>query len=171
MNIIKKTLTIIIAAACIGWIYYRIKWNRLGLASSGSLMTNQTLQDNDHQNVGVIQEEIDQHGNHQVEQSYQQSAELRQQLLDKKIKATSVLTDDNLVPATMSFPKVSPPTKNNPRIQGRASQPDLSRKSSTVVESEEQITNFPDWFRGDQFPIGSKGQDKSVPTADHWGEP
>lgn len=112
LNLIKKTIVVIILFAILGFIIYKITWQNNNIVTNSMIPIDSLnqLSDNDDKQtydkfINEIQEQISQHSELEVLNSYKSTENLRNLLLENKLKATDIINSKHLLPPNIVIPK------------------------------------------------------------------
>ena len=162
MYSVKTFLSIILFSAVVGFIIYRAYWKNNNIPTEGGALVSSIICQEAEcprylERVESIQSDIDKNSELQVLKCYQNTSDLREMLLDKKIKATDIIENKHLIPKGVKIPKVNNHQTTNV-------DPNISRTDTrpvTINESSMPITGYPNFF-------DNLIDRKAVPTSENW---
>ena len=160
LELLKKTLTVIVLFAIVGFIVYKIGWKNNNILTAGSsnlvdLHSDKDYNhsynyynDNDNEGLNQIQDHISKQSDLDILQCYQNTSDLRMRLLNKQLRATDIIDSKHLLPKGIYIPKEDDYEYQQNNINIDRVNPDISqiKQGSANVNYPTMITNIPNYF-------------------------
>jgi hypothetical protein len=166
-SVLQKRIIIIGLVVALGFVLFQLKWKNNCMQSSGTLKPQyMTIIERDEEqishNAEKVSNDICAYTDKIINDSFIGVTDLRNQLLDKTIKASDVVKAEYLIPKGMKIPQHQHPAVGSTKIRGNVTSPKMIGKASDVKESYKTITDLPNWFEKDllvtgtttNFPVG-----------------